>query len=313
MSEPRASVVVPAYNALGTVEATIRSVLGQTMDDLELVVIDDGSTDGSAELAEELAAGDSRMHVFRQANGGTAAARNAGIARATGEFVSFLDNDDLWMPRYLELMTTALDSAPEAGLSYTDAWILDDETKRIRTRTVMDFFPTVPARASVPTLLRTMLSSNFIMSSVTVRRDVLEQLGGFDPTISGVDDYDLWLRILISGHSVVRAPGTLLIQRDRPDSQSKNEQKMIAGHAEVLRRIGEDPRLDPESRLVVARELRRFERWTDALSGGNRPLQALYRARRLVSELRERVGHDRKWPVEPPPEVASAFPDLSAL
>lgn len=313
MSEPRVSVVVPAYNAIGTVAATIGSVLGQTMDDLELIVIDDGSSDGTAELVEELSTGDPRMRVVRQANGGTAAARNAGIAQAVGEFVSFLDNDDLWMPRYLELMTMALDSTPEAGLSYTDAWILDDETKRIRAKTVMEFFPTVPANAPAPTLLRTMLSTNFIMSSVTVRRSVLEQVGGFDSTVSGVDDYDLWLRILLAGHSVVRAPGTSLIQRDRPDSQSKNERKMIAGHAEVLRRIGADPGLDPESRLVAAQELRRFERWTDALSGGNPLLQALYRARRLVSRLRERLGHDRKWPVEPPPEVASAFPDLNSL
>lgn len=313
MAEPRVSVVVPAYNATATIAATLRSIQAQTLADFELIVIDDGSSDGTPDLVDRIARDEPRLRLHRQANGGTAAARNAGIARARGEFVALLDNDDLWMPRYLELMTAALVAAPDAGFAYTDAWVLDDSTKRVRTKTVLEFYPPVPAGAAAPELLRLLIATNFVMSSVTARRTVLEEVGGFDPAVSGVDDYDLWLRILAAGHAAVPAPAPLLIQRDRHDSQSKDELTMISGHLAVLRRLAEDPHLDAESQRTLSRETRRFERWADGLAGRSSLQRQIYRLRGTIGRFRERRAYDRDWPAQPPAEVAAAFPDLASV
>ena len=113
---PRFSVIVPAYNATGTIEATIRSVLAQTATELELIVVDDGSTDGTGDLVAAIASTDERVELIAQPNQGTAGARNTGIARASAAYVSFLDNDDLWMPRYLEAAGEALDAGPRSGV-----------------------------------------------------------------------------------------------------------------------------------------------------------------------------------------------------
>jgi glycosyltransferase involved in cell wall biosynthesis len=313
MSEPQISVVIPAYNGARTVAATIDSVLRQSREDFELIVVDDGSTDETADLVEDLLRGDPRARLVRQPNGGTAAARNMGLAQARGELVSFLDNDDLWMPEYLARMSAALEREPGAGLSYTDAWILDDRTKRVRTKTALQFFPTVNPRAPAATVLRALLKTNFIMSSVTARRQALEEVGGFDPELSGVDDYDLWIRVVATGRTAVRAEGVLQIQRDRPDSQSKDVLGIIEGHCRVLRRARENPELDPDARLLAERELRGFERWAAALRGEDRLQQALYWLRGLLAALRDRVGRQGRWPPEPPAEVARAFPNLRLL
>lgn len=313
MSEPRVSVVVPAYNATRTIAATLRSIQAQTFTDFELIVIDDGSSDGTKELVEEIARDEPRLALHRQPNGGTAAARNAGIARARGEFVALLDNDDLWLPHYLESMTGALAAEPAAGFAYTDAWVLDDSTKRVRTKTVLEFYPPVPARGSAGELLRALIATNFVMSSVTARRAVLEQVGGFAPEVSGVDDYDLWLRILAAGHTAVPAPSPQLIQRDRPDSQSKDDLTMISGHLQVLRRLDADPDLDPEARPLLESEIRRFERWAGGLSGRSPVQRQIYRLRGAIGRYRQRRAYDREWPAQPPAAVAAAFPDLSSL
>ena len=313
MSEPQISVVIPAYNGARTIAATIDSVLRQSREDFELIVVDDGSTDETADLVEDLLRSDPRARLVRQPNGGTAAARNTGLDQARGELVSFLDNDDLWMPEYLARMSSALEREPGAGLSYTDAWILDDRTKRVRTKTALQFFPAVSPRAPAATVLRALLKTNFIMSSVTARRQALVEVGGFDPKLSGVDDYDLWIRVVASGRTAVRAEGVLLIQRDRPDSQSKDVLVIIEGHCRVLRRARENPQLDPDARLLAERELRGFERWAAALRGEDRLQQALYWLRGLLSALRGRVGRQGKWPPEPPAEVARAFPNLRLL
>jgi glycosyltransferase involved in cell wall biosynthesis len=127
LSHIRFSVVIAAFNASFTIASSIRSVIEQTEQCFELIVIDDGSTDSTAECARGFAA-DPRLRVIRQSNKGPAAARNAGLRCARGGYVSMLDADDLWLPEYLEVMGAALDGDPGAAFAYTDAWVLDDET-----------------------------------------------------------------------------------------------------------------------------------------------------------------------------------------
>src|SRR6201994_3251093 len=121
MTSERLSVVIPAFNAATTIRAAVRSTLSQTMPVLEVIVVDDGSTDATAEVVAAME--DPRVRLVSRANGGPSAARNAGIAAARGEWVAFLDSDDLWLPRYVETATAALSGAPNPGFAYTDAYV----------------------------------------------------------------------------------------------------------------------------------------------------------------------------------------------
>ena len=170
-ARPVVSVIVAAYNASRTVGETIRSVLAQTRQDFEIVVIDDGSTDDTASILAHWTT-DPRIRLHRQENAGPAAARNAGIALARGDYVSMLDSDDLWLPCYLERMVQALQESPESGFAYTDAWALEQASGRIRRATAMSRqHPperTLPATA----FLEALIQRNFIFNAVTVRRGV---------------------------------------------------------------------------------------------------------------------------------------------
>ena len=156
MTDPAFSVVIAAFNEEDLVGSAIASVQAQTRSDWEVVVIDDGSEDGTARVAGELAASDPRIRVVSQANAGLSAARNAGIAASRADLVSFLDADDLWLPRYLEVAADSLETAPRAGWAYTDAWALDTERDRIRRATAMstcqppDVLPEDPAEVMKP-------------------------------------------------------------------------------------------------------------------------------------------------------------------
>ena len=109
------SVVIPLYNKSLTIGNTISSVLNQSCQDFEVVIVDDGSTDNSVEVVNQYVSDSSKIRLFHQANQGVCAARNKGVYESKGEFVAFLDADDLWHPRYLELMNNMIKDEPDAG------------------------------------------------------------------------------------------------------------------------------------------------------------------------------------------------------
>jgi hypothetical protein len=308
---PRFSVVIPAYNAERTIGETIASVLSQTERDLELLVVDDGSADSTPALVAGVAEGDPRVRLLQQPNAGTAGARNTGIAAAESPLVSFLDNDDLWMPRYLESMGAALDAAPKAAFAYCNAFALDDATLRIRRLTEFDTRPPPQPGATWDEIALALARTNFVMSSATVRRAVLEQVGGFRDDVHGVDDYDLWLRIVLEGHACVSAGASpLLLQRDLPDSQSKADLPMLAGLVTTLMRAVDDGRLPPAARAAAVEQLEAARARRDALAGGRSPQRLAIAARARAVAVRDRVRDRRKFRDEPPPEVVAAFPTL---
>ncbi|MGL5192288.1 MAG: glycosyltransferase family 2 protein, partial [Chroococcales cyanobacterium] len=124
---PLVSVVVPAYNVSRTIRETLDSILTQTFPEFELIIINDGSTDNTLQVIEEVQ--DPRIQVFSYENGGLPEARNRGIARATGEFITFMDADDLWTPDKLEGQVAALQQNPKAGLAYSWTCFMDSEGK----------------------------------------------------------------------------------------------------------------------------------------------------------------------------------------
>jgi glycosyltransferase involved in cell wall biosynthesis len=220
---PTVSVIIPAYNAEPFVAETVESVLHQTYQDLEIIVVDDGSTDRTAAALEEF--GD-RVRVLRQANAGVAAARNAGVRMASGSWIAFLDADDLWLPHKLERQLL-LQHAP---LVYTDRFnigargelpVVQSEVTKMHDGDV--FMPLL-------------LEGNFITnSSVLIRRNVFDAAGGFASGVSPAEDWDLWLRVA-EQHPVAFCPEPLVRYRFHSDGASRNHQKISQVRTRVIAR-----------------------------------------------------------------------------
>jgi glycosyltransferase involved in cell wall biosynthesis len=289
LSHVRSTVVIAAYNAARTIGSSIRSVLAQTEQNFEVVVVDDGSTDGTADRAASI--GDDRIRVLTQPNRGPSAARNKGIAVANGTFVSVLDADDLWLPEYLEVMGAALDADPRAAFAYTDAWVLDDETGRIRRRSAMSY-QQPPATVLDPrTFYLELIQRNFVYTSVTARRAVLDAVGGYDETLATGEDWNLWLRLAKLGRPVVRPPGLLAIHRQRPGSLASNSIRMTQNVCEVYRRLLADATTDEEAKALARREL---ARWEDRLRLLEEP-PLRRRLRRRAGMVKRRILRRHLW------------------
>lgn len=180
------SVVIPAYNAERTILETIESVQQQTFSDFEIIVINDGSTDRTVEILQNVK--DQRLKIFHYKNGGLCVARNRGLSHATGEFIAFLDADDLWTTDKLELQLAALQKHPEAGLAYSWTYYLDEQTKVTYTGVRTFFEGNVQPK---------LLVNNFIASGSNplIRKQATDSVGGFDSACAGCADWDYWLRI----------------------------------------------------------------------------------------------------------------------
>jgi hypothetical protein len=150
------------------------------------------------------------------------------------------------------------------------------------------------------------------MSSATVRREVLNELGGFDTAIRGTDDYDLWLRILLTGRTCVRAGATpLLLQRGRHDSVSKDERMMDQGLIAVLRAAADSPSMPPAAREIAEQRIAETRRDLQMRDSRNPLPRAAWTLRARAVAVRNRLRFDHYWPAEPPPKVAAAFPELA--
>ncbi len=211
----RVSVIIPTYNRRELVRTAIASVLEQDFSEVEILVADDGSTDGTAELATTY---DHRVRFLSLDHLGLlGTVRNVGLAHALGEYVAFLDSDDVWLPGKLARQVDVLDRDPEIGLVCTNARVRDEnggyrgESGHLYLRS---------DQGASGRVLPQLLNDNFvIVSTVVARRKVIEQVGGFaeEPLLRGVEDYDLWLRIAaISG--IAYLPEPLALYREHPSS-----------------------------------------------------------------------------------------------
>jgi glycosyltransferase involved in cell wall biosynthesis len=183
---PIISVVVPAYNAEHTILETVDSVLKQTFTDFELIVIDDGSTDQTAKLLQSIA--DPRLKVFSYPNGSASVARNRGMAHATGDYISFLDADDLWTADKLQAQLAALQAHPEAGVAYSWTCNMSPTGEAFYPGVCVTYAGNVQAQ---------LLLSNFLASgsNCLIRRDAITSVGAFDPTLEAYEDWDYYLRL----------------------------------------------------------------------------------------------------------------------
>ncbi|WP_019498979.1 glycosyltransferase family 2 protein [Pseudanabaena sp. PCC 6802] len=223
---PLISVVIPAYNAQKTILETIHSVLNQTVSNFEIIVINDGSRDNTLSLLSTIS--DPRLKVFSYENGGLSVARNRGISNAIGEFISFLDADDLWTQDKLELQVAALQKNPDAGVVYSWTQFIDEHSNLLFLQ------PPVYLEGDVYPHL---LVSNFISSgsNIMVRRHYIDLVGEFDPAVNATADWDYYLRLAARCHFAL-VPQYQVLYRKSSQAMSSNIELMEKSILTVLNR-----------------------------------------------------------------------------
>jgi len=231
------SIIIPLYNKAPYVDATIRSVLAQTEKDFEVVVVDDGSKDGGAEVVRSLTREDSRVSLHQILNGGVSRARNHGIDLARGEWVAFLDADDWHHPQYLETLRRTIQQHSEvhiAATHYHNVASTEELTSSAQAQAALN--ESIEIIRDLP--VRWTQSSTFFTSSVAVRTDFLRKHQPcFPPGESHGEDLDLWLR-LAEESPVALHPGDLVRRLLLEDSLSAQQQSKLE-EPPFLRRLEE--------------------------------------------------------------------------
>jgi GT2 family glycosyltransferase len=260
----RFSVIVPCFNVEAHLDAAIQSCLRQTVPDLEVIVVDDGSTDGSAAVAMRAARHDARVRLLQQPNRGLGAARNAGLAAATGTFVNFLDADDQLEPEKLALQGAMLEANPQLGLVLCDGCTVDQDD-HVVWETLVDRrrFDNHPPLFEI--LFR---GGAFPPLVPLLRRELATSVGGFDEdrVVAGWADTGFWMRIALSGADYYFMPRPLVRYRTTPTSMSADREAMaraaVAIYASVMARW---PRESAQALRAAHDRLRDLDRAADDL------------------------------------------------
>jgi glycosyltransferase involved in cell wall biosynthesis len=186
--DPKVSVIIPTKNRAHYLSSAIQSVLDQTFRDFEIIVVDGASIDNTREVVAEF--GDERITYIREKKDrGASASRNTGIKRSKGEFIAFLDDDDLWMPRKLEKQLNLINKNSDIGVVYTASWMINNSGARAHTGYY--FFP---LRGNI---FSNVLEKNYIgnCSRMLVRKECFDRVGVFDEKLPAGEDWDMWIRL----------------------------------------------------------------------------------------------------------------------
>lgn len=287
-SSPRVSVIIPAYNTAHLIAACLDSVLAQTFQDFEVIVVNDGAPDTVA-LEKVLDPYLDRIVYIKQANKRAAGARNTAIAQARGEFLAFLDSDDTWSPNHLASQMSQYDADPTLGLVYANAVFVGDPTRHV------EFMRKCPS-AGPPTFEALVVERCQIpVSTVVARKAAIVKAGGFDEGLARCDDYDMWLRTIFYGAKAgyVRQVQAQLAE-GRPGSLGVSRARMAEGYRLILEKAEHKLPLSETQRTLVhnrAAEIRArylLEEGKDHLSARD-----FAKARELLSEA-NRYLHQTK-------------------
>jgi len=227
------SVIIPAYRAAALIGEALASVTAQTYLDWEIVVVEDGTDDGTAALLAELANswGADRVRYHRHTvNQGLSATRNTAIQLARGQYIALLDHDDLWQPQHLTRAVATLE-AQQADLTYAQARFFEDGSHR-------SLGLCGPNAQDLEQFPGSLLSKNFVpVCTVVMRKPVWTQLGGFDPLLKRVEDLDFWLRVVEAGFKFAYIPEvTGGYRQSNPAAMTANKAEILEWHALVLRK-----------------------------------------------------------------------------
>jgi alpha-1,3-rhamnosyltransferase len=249
--EPLVSVVIPVFNGAPFVEKAVASVKAQTVKDVEILVVDDGSTDGTQGV---LAGLQQRLGItwFQQDHGGPARSRNRGITEARGEFVALLDCDDVWLPDKLEAQLALVRRDATVGVVHTDYEVVDE------AGTVLE---RVRARDSAEPLVRAFVGGHTALpSTLLIRRDVLAKVGALNPELYGSEDSDLTIRLYgATRFDCVDRPLVRKLQRghgyrDMAFDEALHKEKVLSSRERFLAGLEQVPSLTPDQREALDRE-----------------------------------------------------------
>jgi GT2 family glycosyltransferase len=205
-AHPDVSIIIPAYNSAGYIGDALESVFAQTFKRYEVIVVNDGSPD-TADLERALNRFSSRLRYIKQENRGVAAARNAGLHAARGEWVAFLDSDDTWLPTFLEKQTALLDRS-NADLVYSDAMLFGDSPAAGQT-----FMKLQGAGGEVTTERLLFTKVSLQTSTVLARKEAIVRVGLFNESLRRGQDFELWFRLAKEGFRFACHPETLANHR----------------------------------------------------------------------------------------------------
>jgi glycosyltransferase involved in cell wall biosynthesis len=257
-SAPRISVIIPTYNRADFIGETIQSVLDQTYADFELIVLDDASTDDTAQVVARF--GDERLtYIYQENNVGETAARNAGFAYARGELVSFLDSDDRMLPHNLETLVALLDVRPEVSVAYGWYYWMDKDGQPIMEEypkieeqippQIDSPWPDITLRPSGLTpegqiLPQLVLVDLMMIGSTLIRRECVEAIGGFGETVQFQGHWDFYLRLARAGYTYACSKQAVAVWRIHPGNRGGYTDVMLASRLAILDRLFDDPALE---------------------------------------------------------------------
>jgi glycosyltransferase involved in cell wall biosynthesis len=225
---PLVSVIIPTYNAAPYLPAAVRSVLAQSHADLELIIMDDGSTDATREVIAGFL--DPRVSYYYQPNSGVYAARNNAIARARGELIAFCDADDEWTSNKLERQLPCFDLRPSIGVVYANL-ALRREDGRIHPPRARDFYS--------GKIVRKLIVRNCVpFGTAVIKRECFDKVGGFDLNLNMSGDWDFWLRVAVH-YEFHYLNQVLYVYRFRDGQLSKNYRARFENTMSIRRRMAE--------------------------------------------------------------------------
>lgn len=249
------SIIMPAYNAAKYIGAAIESIVAQTYSNWELLIVDDGSVDKTAAIVEQYQQQDERVRYTYQINARQGRARNNGLKQAKGQYIAFLDADDLWLPDKLQIQVAALLHEPDIDLVFSDAYIFD-KTFDLANQT----YKVLGAGQGIvkgEAGLQAMLAFNLIpLSTVISKHTVLLAVDGFTENrlIQNAEDYHLWLRLLLAGYTLKGLALPLAAYREHEDSVSNADRQCLEHVVEAKANLAD---AFPQQREVVQKSLRK--------------------------------------------------------
>eukprot|EP01012_Entosiphon_sulcatum_P065192 TRINITY_DN94072_c0_g1_i1.p1 TRINITY_DN94072_c0_g1~~TRINITY_DN94072_c0_g1_i1.p1 ORF type:complete len:318 (+),score=25.23 TRINITY_DN94072_c0_g1_i1:828-1781(+) len=242
MENPLVTIIIPAYNYQMFLPDTLTSVLGQKYQNFELIVVDDGSTDKTKDVVAEFVANDSRIKYFHQSNAGLSAARNLGIKNAKGEYIQFLDADDLLSDLKLSLQVEQMEKDANIDISYTMSYYFVDGNEEKLYKSIAlnqdDWMPKL--NASGYEVLEMLVKQNIMpVNSVLIRTSSLRKIGFFDQRLKSLEDWDFWISCAFKDFYFAFLPveEAFALIRVHQNSMSQNRKKMSGYEVIVRKRI----------------------------------------------------------------------------
>lgn len=246
---PRFSVIIPAYQSSPYILEAVTSALEQTYRPHEVVVVDDGSTD-HPEVALDTVL--DSIELLRRPNGGPGAARNTALRRATGDWCTLLDADDRWMPEKLESIAAVIRDDPEVAIVTTDATVVDGRggPERQWYRDISRF-DHEDQRLGI-------LRHDFVFAGAAFLTQRAIDVGGFREDVIGVEDWDLWLRMILTGSRVALVDRPLTLYRVHDSNLSSRRVQMAEGRRRIFEAIADRDDLHPDEERLARQQLRSF-------------------------------------------------------